>query len=96
MAPRDPGGNAPVRDFIPTRPRVEAASCAWFEEEPRLAVLSTHFNGRADWLRAGQALQRFLLTATITASRPARSPSRWKSATPGWSGIHGRASSTRR
>ena len=28
-------------------------------------MLSTHFNGRADWLRAGQALQRFLLTATI-------------------------------
>jgi nitroreductase len=63
MAPRDPGGNAPVRDFTPTRPG--AAGYAWFEEEPQLAVLSTHFNGRADWLRAGQALQRFLLTATI-------------------------------
>jgi nitroreductase len=63
MAPHDPGGKAPVRDFTPTRPG--AAGYAWFEEKPQLAVLSTHFNDRADWLRAGQALQRFLLTATI-------------------------------
>jgi hypothetical protein len=61
MAPHDPRGKAPVRDFTPARP----ADYAWFEEEPQLAVLSTHFNGRADWLRAGQALQRFLLMATI-------------------------------
>jgi nitroreductase len=63
MAPHDPRGKAPVRDFAPARPG--AAGYAWFEEEPQLGVLSTHFNGRADWLRAGQALQRFLLTATI-------------------------------
>jgi nitroreductase len=61
--PCDPVRAAPVRDFTPTRPH--PAGYAWFEEEPQLAVLSTHFNGRADWLRAGQALQRFLLTATI-------------------------------
>jgi nitroreductase len=63
MAAHDPRGKAPVRDFTPAGSG--AAGYAWFEEEPQLAVLSTHFNGRADWLRAGQALQRFLLMATI-------------------------------
>jgi hypothetical protein len=38
---------------------------AWFEEEPQLAVLSTLCDGRADWLRAGQAMQRAWLTATV-------------------------------
>jgi nitroreductase len=60
LAPHDPRGTAPVRDFTPAGP----ASYAWFEDEPQLAVLSTHFSGRADWLRAGQALQRVWLTAT--------------------------------
>ena len=60
LAPHDPRGNAPVRDFTPAGP----ASYAWFEDEPQLAVLATHFSGRADWLRAGQALERAWLTAT--------------------------------
>jgi nitroreductase len=60
MAPHDPRGTAPVRDFTPAGP----APYAWFEDEPQLAVLSTHFGGRADWLRAGQALERAWLTAT--------------------------------
>ena len=59
--PRDPRGHAPVRDF----PGGAAAGYAWFEEAPQLAVLSTSGNDRADWLRAGQALQRVLLTATL-------------------------------
>ena len=58
--PATPAGTAPVRDFTPAGP----ASYAWFEDEPQLAVLSTHFGGRADWLRAGQALERVWLTAT--------------------------------
>jgi len=58
-APR-PRGTAPVRDFTPASP----ARYAWFEDEPQLAVLATHFSGRADWLRAGQALERAWLTAT--------------------------------
>ena len=61
LAPHDPRGNAPVRDFTPAGP----ASYAWFEDEPQLAVLSTNFSGRADWLRAGQALERAWLTATV-------------------------------
>jgi nitroreductase len=61
MAPHDPRGTAPVRDFTPAAP----ASYAWFEDEPQLAVLSTHFAGQAAWLRAGQALERVWLTATV-------------------------------
>ena len=42
-----------------------AARYAWFEDKPQLAVLATHFSGRADWLRPGQALERTWLTATV-------------------------------
>jgi nitroreductase len=61
--PRDPARATPVRDFTPSRPR--SAGYAWFEEEPQLAVLSTLCNTRADWLRAGQALERVWLMATL-------------------------------
>jgi len=61
--PRDPARATPVRDFNPARPR--PAGYAWFEEEPQLAVLSTLCNTRADWLRAGQALERVWLMATL-------------------------------
>jgi nitroreductase len=62
LGPRAPDRSTPVRDFTPGRPG--PARFARFEETPQLAVLSTQFGGRADWLRAGQALQRVLLTAT--------------------------------
>jgi nitroreductase len=58
--PRDPSGRTPVRDFG-TGP----VDYAWFEENPQLAVLSTGTGTRADWLRAGQALQRVLLAVTV-------------------------------
>lgn len=61
--PSDPARATPVRDFMPARPH--PAGYAWFEEEPQLAVLSTLGNTRADWLRAGQALERAWLTATL-------------------------------
>ncbi|MGW3353449.1 Acg family FMN-binding oxidoreductase [Nonomuraea rubra] len=48
---------SPVRDF--GRQEYEAR----FEERPQLAVLTTMGDGPADWLRAGQALQRVLLVA---------------------------------
>ena len=59
--PRDPRGRTPVRDFLGGA----AADYEWFEDAPQLAVLSTQGNMREDWLRAGQALQRVLLTATL-------------------------------
>ena len=61
LGPRASTGLTPVRDFTPTRPApVRYAS---FETTPQLAVLSTRFSAPPDWLRAGQALQRVLLTA---------------------------------
>jgi len=62
LGPRDPRGHTPVRDFRTAGGG--PAGYAWFEEAPQLAVLSTAVSGRPDWLRAGQALQRVLLTAT--------------------------------
>ena len=59
--PRDPRGHTPVRDFLGSA----AAGYEWFEDSPQLAVLSTPGSHREDWLRAGQALQRVLLTVTL-------------------------------
>ena len=60
LGPRDPVRATPVRDFgTPTE------DYAWFEDTPQLAVLSTATSTPLGWLRAGQALQRVLLTATI-------------------------------
>jgi nitroreductase len=54
----------PLRDFglvqTPPHRRVER-----FEPTPTIAVLSTAADGPEAWLRAGQALERVLLTATV-------------------------------
>ena len=63
LGPRSPDGATPVRDFTPGR-QPGPVRYAWFETDPQLAVLSTRSGSTADWLRAGQALQRVLLTAT--------------------------------
>ncbi|WIM92865.1 nitroreductase family protein [Actinoplanes oblitus] len=52
----------PVRDFA-TRARRQPAPEP-FEPYPTIMVLATGGDTRLDWLRAGQALQRVLLTAT--------------------------------
>jgi hypothetical protein len=73
-------GYAPIRDFRPrTDPGTDKADEAEgrgrhddrpkaktlrFERRPQLMVLSTDGDRPLDWLRAGQALQRALLTAT--------------------------------
>lgn len=36
-----------------------------FEDRPQLSLLSTPGNGPGDWLRAGQAMERVLLLATL-------------------------------
>ncbi|MGA5757987.1 Acg family FMN-binding oxidoreductase [Nonomuraea bangladeshensis] len=56
--PRPRDGRLPMRDFG------RHAGTAEFEPEPQLAALFTRGDGPRDWLRAGQALQRVLLTAT--------------------------------
>ncbi len=70
----DPWGRTPVRDFVPGRHM--SAGYAWFEENPRLAVLSTASGTRTDWVRAGQALHRVLMTTTArkVAATPLTQP----------------------
>jgi hypothetical protein len=54
----------PMRDFGLTQPWLQR-SVEPFEPFPTIVVLSTDGDTAADWLRAGQALQRVLLVATI-------------------------------
>ncbi|MEU5807887.1 nitroreductase family protein [Streptomyces sp. NPDC047718] len=63
FGPRSTGGTATVRDFGRARP-VAGRGRAAFEERPQLVLLSTPGDAPADWLRAGQALERVLLQAT--------------------------------
>jgi len=58
---RDP---SPIRDFAAATPAIERPT-ATFEQVPQLAVLTTARDEPSDWLRAGQALQRILLAATV-------------------------------
>lgn len=64
FGPRKRGGRAPVRDFTGGRPAPDLGSTP-FENEPHLAVLSTDGDLPRDWLRAGQAMERVLLLATL-------------------------------
>ncbi|MZF87713.1 nitroreductase [Streptomyces sp. SID5643] len=64
FGPRRRDGKAPVRDFSGRRPVADRGTTA-FEHTPHLALLSTRADGPADWLRAGQALERVLLEATL-------------------------------
>ena len=64
FGPPDADNRVPLRDFAldqqqPHRPAER------FEARPTLVVLRTAGDTRADWVHAGQALQRVLLTATI-------------------------------
>src|SRR5215469_8482319 len=61
LGPRSGQGRDPVRDFAPGRRPVPYAT---FEEKLQLAVLSVRADGTANWIAAGQALERVWLTAT--------------------------------
>lgn len=63
IGPWDALETTPVRDFGLAQPRLERP-VERFEPFPTIAVLSTAGDDSADWLAAGQALQRVLLTAT--------------------------------
>ncbi|KUO17819.1 Acg family FMN-binding oxidoreductase [Streptomyces dysideae] len=63
FGPRKTGGRAPVRDFAGRR-TVPGRPAAVFETTPHLALLGTIDDHPADWLRAGQAMERVLLLAT--------------------------------
>ncbi|MFF2200406.1 Acg family FMN-binding oxidoreductase [Streptomyces sp. NPDC058145] len=64
FGPRMRDGRAPLRDFAGRRPVADRGTTA-FEHNPHLALLSTPGDAPADWLRAGQALERVLLEATL-------------------------------
>lgn len=63
VGPRERGRAMPVRDFAVGHGL--AAATVTFEPEPHLIMLFTAGDTPADWLRAGAALQRVLLTATL-------------------------------
>ncbi|MDX6757975.1 nitroreductase family protein [Streptomyces sp. F8] len=63
FGPRSSAGSSAVRDFGRDRSMADRG-WAVFEERPQLALLGTPTDTRADWLRAGQALERVLLQAT--------------------------------
>jgi nitroreductase len=63
LGPRPDHRTASVRDMAAT-PEDSRRPAAAFEHKPQLAVLSTRREGPAEWLRAGQAMERVLLEAT--------------------------------
>ncbi|WP_247597776.1 nitroreductase [Streptomyces sp. RKND-216] len=64
FGPRRRGGRAPVRDFAGNHPSSDLGATS-FENHPQVALISTYYDGPTDWLRAGQAMERVLLTATL-------------------------------
>ncbi|MFJ8849694.1 Acg family FMN-binding oxidoreductase [Streptomyces sp. NPDC102437] len=64
FGPRDASERATTRDFAGTRV-IPGRVRVLFEHRPQLALLSTSGDRVMDWLRAGQALERVLLTATL-------------------------------
>ncbi|MFI1398678.1 Acg family FMN-binding oxidoreductase [Streptomyces sp. NPDC020681] len=64
FGPRQHDVTAPVRDFAGRRP-IPGRGSATFEKRPRIALLGTATDRPADWLRAGQAMERVLLQATL-------------------------------
>ncbi|GGU16822.1 nitroreductase [Streptomyces lateritius] len=64
LGPRQYGVSAPARDFDAQR-HLPDREVALFEEHPQIALLGTVEDAPADWLRAGQAMQRVLLQATL-------------------------------
>ncbi|MFB6941397.1 MULTISPECIES: Acg family FMN-binding oxidoreductase [unclassified Streptomyces] len=66
LGPRDASERATVRDFA-GRAVLAGRARVLFENRPQLALLSTPGDQPEDWLRAGQAMERVLLTATLHA-----------------------------
>ncbi|GAA0927623.1 nitroreductase [Kribbella koreensis] len=65
LGPRPDRAKAPVRDLAAT-PDDAGRPASAFEKNPQLAILATRRDGPAEWLRAGQAMQRVLLEATAS------------------------------
>ncbi|MFE1441095.1 Acg family FMN-binding oxidoreductase [Streptomyces sp. NPDC058739] len=78
FGPRQRGVGAPVRDFDMTR-QVAGRAAAHFESRPQIVILGTGLDRPLDWLRAGQAMERVLLQATLDglATSPISQPLEW-------------------
>ncbi|MDX6282853.1 MAG: hypothetical protein QOH03_3924 [Kribbellaceae bacterium] len=63
LGPRPTRPDVMVRDLAAT-PEEANRPTATFERHPQLAILATRRDGPAEWLRAGQAMERVLLEAT--------------------------------
>ncbi|MEU9046292.1 MULTISPECIES: Acg family FMN-binding oxidoreductase [unclassified Kitasatospora] len=68
LGPLDHDARVPMRSFTEHPPR-PALHTERFEALPQVAVISTHGDGPADWLRAGQAMERVWLLATLRGVR---------------------------
>ncbi|WP_435615742.1 Acg family FMN-binding oxidoreductase [Streptomyces coelicoflavus] len=68
LGPPDAGRRMPMRDFTGPIPAGRRPAL-WFERHVQLGLLWTPHDRREDWLRAGQALQYVLLTATAHGVR---------------------------
>ncbi|MEU8585851.1 nitroreductase [Streptomyces sp. NPDC048664] len=64
LGPGQWGATSPVRDLTAGRP-VAGRGWAPFEKHPHIALLGTAYDRPVDWLRAGQALERVWLQATV-------------------------------
>ena len=75
FGPVDDRDLLPLRDFGRAHQQLPRR-LAQFEPAPTLAVLYSATDGPTDWLRAGQALERVLLTATVrgVANTPITAP----------------------
>jgi nitroreductase len=63
FGPRPRNGALPLRDLA--LPHGAPTSIVEFEADPTIALLFTRGDSEADWLRAGSALERVWLTATV-------------------------------
>ncbi|QTT77314.1 nitroreductase family protein [Streptomyces mobaraensis NBRC 13819 = DSM 40847] len=68
LGPADAAGRIPLRDFTGAG-RARSAPAVPFERHAQLALVVTGRDRPADWLRAGQAVQRALLLATARGLR---------------------------
>lgn len=75
FGPTHEWADVPVRDFGLAHPDARRRH-AWFEAAPTVVMLSTAADTPVQWLRAGQAMQRVLLTATVrgVANTPMTAP----------------------
>ncbi|MFI6585724.1 Acg family FMN-binding oxidoreductase [Embleya sp. NPDC050493] len=68
LGPQDHDARVPVRGFT-GHPPTPPTPTQRFEALPQVATLTTRFDRPEDWLRAGQAMERVWLTATLHGLR---------------------------